>query len=103
MELSVVRYKIKPDRADENERLMRGIFDELEATESEGVRILSLRLDDGTFIHIAEIAEGATPVSKLHAFEAYHAQLHERCLEPPTPCDATIVGDYRMLGSQRVS
>ena len=35
----IVRYKTKADRADENEGLVRQIFDELTATAPDGVRL----------------------------------------------------------------
>jgi hypothetical protein len=64
----IVRYKTTADRADENEGLVRQIFDELTATAPDGVRYTALRLDDGvSFIHIAtiEALDGSNPILTL--------------------------------------
>ena len=50
MKRTVVRYKTKPEQAEENERLIKRVFQELQAKSPEGVRYLALQLDDGTFV-----------------------------------------------------
>jgi len=96
---TLVRYKTKPDRARENERLIEAVFRELHAGSPEGVRYLALRLADGTFVHfvMAEWERGTSPLTGLEAFRAFQGGIKERCLEPPQAHEATIVGDYRML------
>lgn len=100
MKLTVVRYRSKPEAADENQRLIQAVFQELRAKSPDDVRYLSLRLSDGTFIHvsIAETEDGASPIPKLEAFRPFQSGLKERCVEPPQQSDATIVGNYRMFG-----
>jgi len=56
MKLTVVRYRTKPETADENARLIQAVFQELRAKSPDDVRYLALRLSDGTFIHVS-IAE----------------------------------------------
>jgi hypothetical protein len=97
MEPIVVRYKIKPDSTGENTRLIEAVFAELQTKAPEGVRYAVLRLEDGSFVHIAHQAEGATPIPALQAFGAFSAGMAERCIDPPVVCDATVVGNYRML------
>jgi radical SAM superfamily enzyme with C-terminal helix-hairpin-helix motif len=97
MKRILVRYRARPERAEENARLIEKVFEELRAKAPDGVRYLSLRLDDGTFIHFAETAEGATPIPALEAFRSFQAGIKERCLEPPLSAEATIIGNYRML------
>ena len=48
MKRTLIRYKTKPDMADKNAELIAGVFAELKATKPEGLRYLSLRLDDDT-------------------------------------------------------
>ena len=100
MKLTVVRYRTKPEAAGENERLIQAVFQELRATSRDDVRYLALRLNDGTFIHvsIAETEDGASPIPRLDAFRSFQPGLKERCVEPPQQHEATIVGNYRMLG-----
>ncbi|HEY1722888.1 MAG TPA: hypothetical protein VGG27_16715 [Magnetospirillaceae bacterium] len=100
MKLTVVSYQTKPKSADDNERLIQAVFQELRGTSREDVRYLALRLGDGTFIHvsIADTEDGASPIPRLEAFRSFQSGLKERCVEPPQQNDATIVGNYRMFG-----
>ena len=96
----MIRYKTKPELADKNAELIAGVFEELKAAKPEGVRYLSLRLDDNSFIHFVETdaADGNSGLPKLAAFQAFQSGIRERCAEPPLAQGATIVGNYRMLG-----
>ena len=100
MKRTLVRYKTKPEQAQENARLIEQVFEELKAKSPDGVRYLALKLDDGTFVHFAtvESTDGNHPITSLEAFRAFQSGIKERCLEPPQSGDATIVGNYRMLG-----
>jgi hypothetical protein len=100
MKRTLIRYKTRPEASDRNAELISAVFAELEAARPDGVRYLSLRLDDNTFIHLVETAadDGSSPIAKLTAFQAFQSGIRERCDEPPQPRAATIVGNYRMLG-----
>ena len=99
MKRTVIRYRTKPDMADRNAELVAAVFAELKAAQPEGLRYVSLRLEDDTFIHVVETAadDGASPLPKLPAFAAFQNGIRERCAEPPLPKGAAIVGNYRML------
>jgi hypothetical protein len=99
MKRTLIRYKTKPDMADKNAELIAGVFEELKAAKPKGVRYLSLRLEDDTFVHFVETepdAAGALP--NLAAFKAFQDGIRERCVELPKAGGVTIVGHYRMLG-----
>ena len=99
MRRTVIRYKTKPEMAEKNAELVAAVFAELKVAQPEGLRYLSLRLEDDTFIHFVETAaEGASPLQSLPAFAAFQNGIRERCAEPPLPKGAAIVGNYRMLG-----
>src|SRR5882724_2236706 len=99
MKRTLIRYKTKPDMADRNAELIAGVFEELKAAKPEGVRYLSLRLDDDTFVHFVETEAGdSSALPKLAAFQAFQNGIRERCVEPPLAGGVTIVGNYRMLG-----
>lgn len=89
----VVRYRTKPDRADENQRFVEAVFEELAATNPDGLRYATLRLADDTFVHIADI-EGENPLAATEAFANFQADLGDRCIEGPNPQEATLVGSY---------
>ncbi len=100
MKRTLIRYKPRPEATDKNAELVAAVFAELKARQPEGVRYLSLRLEDDTFIHFVEntATDGDSALPKLAAFQAFQSGLRERCAEPPLPRGATIVGNYRMLG-----
>ena len=98
MKRTLIRYKTKPDLADSNAALIARVFEELKSAKPDGVRYLSLRLDDDTFVHFVETdADSAIALTGLAAFKAFQSGIRERCIEPPQPGNATIVGNYRML------
>ena len=85
MKRTLIRYKTKPELAEKNAELIAAVFAELKAAQPDGVRYLSLRLEDDTFIHFVETAaeDGSSPLPKLAAFGAFQSGIRERCAEPP--------------------
>ncbi|MDD1523089.1 hypothetical protein DCG74_15440 [Bradyrhizobium sp. WBAH42] len=85
--------------ADKNAELVEAVFAELKAAHPEGVRYLTLRLEDNTFIHIVETTaeDGSSALPKLAAFQAFQSGLRDRCAEPPVRNGAIVVGNYRVL------
>jgi hypothetical protein len=51
MKRTLIRYKTKPERVQENEHLIGKVFQELREKSSQGIRYLALKLSDGTFVH----------------------------------------------------
>jgi len=100
MKRTLIRYKTKPEMADKNAELVAAVFAELKAAQPDGVRYMTLRLEDDTFIHFVESTaeDGTSALPKLAAFQAFQNGIRDRCVEPPVPRGATIVGNYRMLG-----
>jgi hypothetical protein len=99
MRRTLISYKAKPEMADRNAELVAAVFAELKAAQPDGVHYLTLRLDDGTFVHLVGSAaeDGSSPITKLGAFHAFQDGIRDRCAEPPLRRSATIVGNYRML------
>ncbi len=98
MKRTLIRYKTRPELADKNAELIAGVFEELKATKPDGVRYLSLRLDDDSFVHFVETqSDSGGVIPALAAFKAFQSGIRERCIEPPQPGGVTIVGNYRML------
>jgi hypothetical protein len=99
---SVIRYKTKPERADENQRLVENVFAELTARDPGGVRYATFRLEDGvTFIHIfmTDSDDAAKTMSGIAAFAEFQRELTARCIEQPVAQGASVVGSYRLLSS----
>ncbi|WP_063996828.1 hypothetical protein [Bradyrhizobium sp.] len=99
MRRTLIRYKARPELADRNAELVSAVFAELKAAGPDGVRYLTLRLEDDTFIHLVEAAaeDGSSPIPKLKAFQTFQDGIRDRCSEPPLVRDVRIVGNYRML------
>lgn len=101
MKRTVVRYRTKPGRSEENRTLVEAVFAELHRTTPDGLRYLALRLADDTFLHFVEMDERAGSVFRdQEAFRGFQADIRDRCVEPPHPEEATIVGNYRMLAER---
>lgn len=94
----MVRYQVKPDRADENVRLVQAVFAQLAREQPAGLRYLTLRLSDGvSFVHVAETPDGANPLTALDAFKQFAGTIKDRCVEPPVTTELEVVGSYRFL------
>ncbi|KJC57198.1 hypothetical protein UP10_29400 [Bradyrhizobium sp. LTSPM299] len=99
MRRTLIRYKTRPEMADTNAELVAAVFAELNAAKPDGVRYLTLRLEDDTFLHFVEAAseDGSSPIPKLKAFQVFQDGIRDRCVEPPLVRAVGIVGNYRML------
>ena len=100
MKRVMVKYKVKPDRAAENERYIKAVFAQLERDRPAGLRYASFKLDDDlSFIHIAslEAADGSNPLLALEAFQGFAAQIKDRCDEPPVTTTLNEIGSYRFF------
>lgn len=101
MKRIMVRYKVKADRAGDNETYVRAVFDALQAKSPPGFRYATFKLADGvSFVHIAsvETADGSNPLLQLPEFKAFSESVRDRCEEPPVSVDITEVGSYRFFG-----
>ena len=97
----MVRYKVKPDQADANTKLVVDGLDELHRSRPAGFRYATFRLDDGlTFVHLAitETDDGSNPLSGIQAFGRFQEGIAERCDEPPVATEVHEVGSFRLFG-----
>ena len=91
----VVRYRTRPDAAEENARLVEGVFTALAKVDPGDFRYATYRLADGvTFVHVARFAGTENPLATLPAFAEFQRELAQRCVEQPAPSEATVVGSY---------
>ena len=99
MKRVMVRYKVKPGRADENESYIRAVFEQLEETAPAALQYASFRLDDGvSFVHFACIEGEENPLSQSSAFQAFTSEIKDRCEEPPVAVTLNEIGSYNFLG-----
>jgi len=98
MRATVVRYRAKPERADENQKLIEAVFADLEARQPDGFTYKVFRLDDGvSFLHVVieHDVQDSDSLADVPAFQAFVAEVGDRCAVPPQPSGATLVGGYR--------
>ena len=96
----VVRYRTRPDAADDNERLIKAVFEELAALRPGGIRYFAFRADETTFVHTAVFDSDANPLENLPAFRAFTSGIAARCEEPPATTAGRLVGSYPDFGER---
>jgi hypothetical protein len=98
----LVRYKVKPQFASENQQYVEKVFEELRRTSPHGLRYATFKLNDGvSFVHIASIEteNGDNPLSQTQAFQNFQAGIQDRCEEQPVVTDLEEVGSYHFFGA----
>jgi hypothetical protein len=101
MKRAMVRYKVKVERATENERYIAGVFEQLRRERPAGLRYASFKLEDGvSFVRIVshETADGRNPLTELAAFKTFVAAIKERCQEQPVAVELQEIGSYGFFG-----
>jgi hypothetical protein len=98
MATTVVRYQAKADRADENQRLIEAVFDELHERGLAGFSYQVFRLEDNvSFVHLAtdhEDVENPASLQDVAAFRTFVSDIASRCEVAPLAMKATAVGSY---------
>jgi hypothetical protein len=100
MQRTMIRYRVKADRAAENERLIERVFEQLRERALPGLEYASFKLEDGvTFVHLvsSESEAARKALRALPAFDAFLAGLGERCEEGPVPAALHVVGSYGLF------
>lgn len=97
----MIRYKVKRDQLERELALLRAVYEELEATQPDGLRYVSFQLeDDVSFVEFAE-TDAPGRFSKLEAFRTYRTTLDERCDEPPVVSELHQVGSFPGAAGER--
>ena len=94
---SMVRYKVRSGRADENEALVKAVYEQLGRERPEGLHYATFRLPDGvSFMHVVfETDQPGRILGEVDAFKAFTVEIENRCDEPPVATELTLVGSYR--------
>jgi hypothetical protein len=94
----VTRYASKSsEAADENQKRIEGVFEELDANQPDNVSYIVLRLADDSFFHVSfhdHTEEEINPIASTPAFAHFqdgHANRREGGVDQQT---ATLVGAY---------
>ena len=94
----VTRYAMQSaEAADENQRRVEGVFDELVATKPDNVSYIVLRLADDSFVHVSFHDHGddeVNPIASTAAFAHFQDGHEDRRAGPVDQQRATLVGAY---------
>ncbi len=95
MDTRLISYRVKAGLADENERLIRGVFAELDKARPGNLGYFAVRAADDAFFHLVMAQRRPSPLMALPAFENFQANISERLLASPEIREVTLVGAYR--------
>jgi hypothetical protein len=100
MRQTMVRYTVKTDRAEENEALIKRVYEELQTTAPEGVHYATFALEDGvSFVHVAKLDDGFDDaLMDVEAFRAFQSGIGERVEAPLTRSPLRQIGSYQFWG-----
>ncbi|HVO53498.1 MAG TPA: hypothetical protein VMT37_03705 [Solirubrobacterales bacterium] len=94
----MIRYKVKPGLAEENEALVRAVYEELAQAQPPAMKYSTHRLEDGrSFVHLHESGPGAPEMGEFAAFREFQREVRDRCEEPPVVTELTgltEIGSY---------
>ncbi len=95
---SMVRYKVRPERVDENVALVEAVYAQLDRERPEGLHYATFRLPDGvSFMHVVvDSDQPGAILNQLDAFKSFTADIEQRCDEPPVATEITLVGSYEL-------
>jgi len=97
MSARMIRYRVHPERADENEQLVRAVYEQLRRERPAGIRYATFVAEDGvTFTHLffSDSEEAAAALPRLQAFRRFQAGVRERCAKPPVVTPLREVGSF---------
>ena len=99
MASTIVRYKVRPDRAAENTALVEAVYAELAREQPDELRYATFRLPDGvSFMHLViETDQPGRILGKLASFQAFQKDIEDRCEEPPVATEVSLVGSFGVL------
>lgn len=100
MERIMVTYKVKADRVEENEALVRAVYAELRQINDLDIHYATFKLGDGqTFVHFASFSSmDKQPVlTESKSFKAFQENLKERCEAPPDPQKLNEIESYNFV------
>ena len=96
MALQIVRAGIKPGHAADLEAAAAKVFTALSELQPHGLRYVSLRVADDSYLILLEVADGTeNPLPSMPAFQEFQAGLRGWLSGVPVIESASVVGSYR--------
>jgi hypothetical protein len=97
---TMIRYRVRPERADENETLVRAVYEALASRRPDALHYATFRLPDGvSFMHLVfETDQPGRILGEVPAFQAFVEDIATRCDEPPVTTELAVVGSFGFGG-----
>ena len=92
----IVRYKLWPDRVEENERLVKAVYEQLHRERPESVHYATVKLPDGLTYGVRR-RDDESRAQQARRVQAFSAEVASRCEEPPVPMTLTVIGSYDLI------
>ncbi len=96
----MVTYKVKADKVEENESLVKAVYEELHQMKHPDIHYATFKIEDGqTFVHFAAFASdwGRQAFGESTAFKEFQREIKERCELPPNPQKLSEVGSFNFV------
>lgn len=94
---AMIRYKVKPERVDENVQLVQAVYDQLQELQPDGLRWATFQLPDNvSFVDLVIGPDLPHPLPGLETFQRYRARLDDRCDEMPVMTELAEIGSFRI-------
>jgi hypothetical protein len=99
--VALVRYAVKPNRADENEKLARAVHAELRATRPDVTYLLFRDGTDFTHLFVNSHEADSDVLTALPSFKAYMKDFSDRYVAPPevVRIDARLLEAYGLASA----
>jgi hypothetical protein len=94
---TVIHYKVHPEAAAENERLIKAVLEQLAVSRPPGFHYAVVKLADGvTFAHVitGDRAKAREELGRLPAFQAFSQGSQQRWAEGSAPAEAAVIGAF---------
>lgn len=103
MEKRIIQYKVKPERCEENEVLIKKLFVQLHADQPNGLKYASFKLRDGiSFFHVLFAAVNSDQLTGMLAFTEFAKNIKARCDEGPQIIDLDEIGSYGFSNKESI-
>lgn len=100
MTVLVFTATIAPEHVPDVEAAGRRVFAAVHAAAPAGFRYSTCRLGDGTYLTLLEIPDGEpNPLPAMPEYQAFLRGLKTWLAEPSTGGPSTVIGSYRVFGS----
>lgn len=102
MKRLLINYVVKPERAEENQVLIRNVFAELKKANLAGVKYQVYKMGNNVFVHIVQFAdeEANRRFTELAAFRTFRKEMDLRLEEKPVTNQLFEIGSYSSLETE---